>query len=357
MSTQTQTQTLNPDRLNGFLERFVADAGAALHAATVVVGDRLGLYKALAQGRATSEELARRTGLDERMVREWLRAQAASGYAEYHPDKDAYALTPEQAFALAHDDGLSLPGAFYIARSVMLDADRLTEAFRTGAGFGWHEHHHDLFHGTERFFRPGYVANLVSSWIPALTGVRERLEAGGLVADVGCGHGASTLVMAQAFPRSSFVGFDYHPGSVDVARKKAEAAGLSGRVRFEVAMAKSFPGKGYDLIGFFDCLHDMGDPAGAARHVYEALAPGGAWMIVEPLAGDTVAENLNPVGRVYYAASALICTPCSQAQEVGTALGAQAGEKRLAEIAAAGGFKTIRRAAETPFNIILEALK
>lgn len=347
--------TLNPDRLNEFLERFVADAGAAMHATTVVVGDRLGLYRALAQGAATSEELSRRTKLNERMVREWLRAQAASGYVQYDAASDRYDMTPEQAFALADENGMSLPGAFHIARSVMCDADRLVEAFRSGKGLGWHEHHHDLFHGTERFFRPNYTANLVPNWLPALDGVLPRLEGGALVADVGCGHGASTILMAEAFPRSTFVGFDYHEGSIHEARRRAEEAGVADRVRFEVSAARNFPGKGYDLVGFFDCLHDMGDPAGAARHVYDSLTSDGTWLIVEPRAGDSVSENLNPVGRVYYSASTMICTPCSQAQEVGLALGAQAGEKRLSEVVRSGGFTRVRRAAETPFNIVLEA--
>lgn len=348
---------VDADRLNDFLGRFVSDAGAAMHATTVVVGDRLGLYQALAAGPATSVVLAERTGLNERLLREWLRAQAASGYAEYDPTTDRYALSAEQAFALADEDGPSLPGAFRIAHAVMHDAEKLIAAFRSGAGVGWHEHHHDLFHGTERFFRPGYVANLVTSWIPALTGMQERLLAGALVADVGCGHGASTIVMARAFPRSSFVGFDYHPASVEAARGRAEAAGVSDRVRFEVAPAKAFPGRGYDLVAFFDCLHDMGDPVGAARHVHETLGSDGAWLVVEPRAGDTVAENLNPVGRIYYSASTMICTPCSQAQEVGAALGAQAGERLLAGVIREGGFRTVRRAAETPFNIVLEARK
>lgn len=348
---------VDPDRLNAFLGRFVSDAGAAMHATTVVLGDHLGLYAALADNPATSVEFAKRTGFDERLLREWLRAQAASGYVDYDPDTDRYAMNAEQAFALADSDGLSLPGAFRIAHSVMHDSEKLAAAFRSGAGFGWHEHHHDLFHGTERFFRPGYVANLVAHWIPALTGMHERLEAGALVADVGCGHGASTIVMAEAYPRSSFVGFDYHAGSVESARARAEAAGVTDRVRFEVASAKAFPGRGYDLVAFFDCLHDMGDPVGAAAHVHSALGPDGAWLVVEPRAGDTVTENLNPVGRIYYSASTMICTPCSQAQEVGMALGAQAGEKQLSEVIRRGGFKSVRRAAETPFNIVLEARK
>lgn len=351
------SSALDPEKLDLFLGRFVTDLGAAMHATTVIVGDRLGLYRALAGDPATSHALAERTGLDERMVREWLRAQAASGYVEYDAAADRYSLTPEQAFALASDDGLSLPGAFYIARSVMHDTDRLVDAFRTGKGLGWHEHHHDLFHGTERFFRPNYAANLVANWIPALTGVHERLDAGALVADVGCGHGSSTILMAEAYPRSSFVGFDYHPDSVDKARQRAQEAGVSDRVRFEVSAAKSYPGRGYDLVTFFDCLHDMGDPAGAARHVHESLNPEGAWMIVEPKAEDTVAANLNPVGRVFYSASTMICTPCSQSQEVGMALGAQAGEGQLSEVIRKGGFRSVRRAAETPFNLVMEARK
>lgn len=347
--------TIDSAKLDAFLGKFVGDLGAALHAATIVVGDRLGLFKKLAEGPATSVELAARAGLNERLVREWLAAQAASGYAEYDDTTEQYSLTPEQAFALADDDGLHLPGGFLVARSVMNDVDALERAFHSGRGLPWHEHHHDLFHGTERFFRPNYVANLVSSWIPSLDRIGEQLEAGAAVADVGCGHGVSTVVMAQAFPRSRFVGYDYHEASIVHARALAERSGVTDRVRFEVAPATAFPGGDYALVAFFDCLHDMGDPVGVARHVRSSLRDDGAWMIVEPRAEDDIRANLNPVGRVFYSASTMICTPASQSQDVGLALGAQAGEKRLREVITAGGFTHVRRAAETPFNLVLEA--
>jgi len=301
-------------------------------------------------------ELARRTSCDERYLREWLNAMAAGGYVSYDSERDAYYLDDEQAFALADENSpVYVPGAFQVISSVMKDEEKITSAFRTGKGVGWHEHHPDLFVGTERFFRPNYVSNLLTNWIPALNGVEGRLKSGARVADIGCGHGASTILMAQAYPKSEVVGFDYHPASVEVARQRARNAGLDGRVRFEVAPAKAYPGKNYDLVTFFDCLHDMGDPAGAAKHVYESLSDDGAWMLVEPMAGDSVEANLNPVGRVFYCASTMICTPASKAQEIGTALGAQAGEKRLREVVQAGGFKKVRRAAETPFNLVLEA--
>ena len=346
---------LDPTRLNAFVGRFVGDFGAALHAATIVLGDRLGLYRALAEAPATSAQLAERVGLRERLVREWLRAQAASGYVEYDAAADCYAMTPEQTFALADPNGLGLPGAFLVSSSLMKDEERIVDAFRAGGAFGWHEHHHDLFHGTERFFRASYRMSLVSDWIPALEGVQARLEAGAHVADVGCGHGASTVLMAQAFPRSRFTGFDYHEGSVRAAREVARAAGLADRVTFEVATAKTFDSGPYDLVACFDCLHDLGDPAGAAAHVRSRLAPDGTWLVVEPMAGDDVTANMNPVGRVFYSASTMICTPCSLAQEVGAALGAQAGEAQLREVITAGGFRHVRRAAETPFNLVLEA--
>jgi len=353
----TTTQTIDESKLNEFMGRFVGDLGAALSAALVVIGDRLGLYRALGDGEpVTAEELAKRTDTDPRYVREWLSNQAAGGYVTYHPGDGRFSLSPEQAFALAQEGSPAfVPGAFQLATALIKDEPKITDAFKTGAGVGWHEHNHDLFAGTERFFRPGYGANLVSSWIPALEGVHAKLEAGGLVADVGCGHGASTLIMAEAFPCSRFIGFDYHDQSIAHARGAAEAAGVADRVGFEVSTAKQFPGSGYDLICMFDCLHDMGDPVGAAAHVYEALRPDGTWMIVEPYACDRLEDNLNPVGRVYYGASTLVCTPASRDQEVGLALGAQAGEARLREVVAEGGFTRFRRAAETPFNIVLEA--
>jgi len=349
------SETLDMARLEAFLDRFVADAGASMHAATVILGDRLGLYAALAKESASAEQLASRTGTNPRMVLEWARAQAAAGYIEYDPATKRYSMTPEQSFALAAQDGLSVPGAFLVAQSVMHDIDRLEDAFRSDRGMGWHEHHESLFHGTERFFRPSYAMHLVSSWIPALDGMTEKLERGAKVADVGCGHGASTIVMAQAYPRSTFVGFDYHPPSIERARALAREAGVADRVRFEVAKAKEFPGNDWDMVAFFDCLHDMGDPAGAASHVRQSLKPDGSWMVVEPLAADRDEDNMHPIGRVYYSASALICTPASLSQEVGAALGAQAGEARLAEVIRAGGFSKVQRVAETPFNMVLEA--
>jgi SAM-dependent methyltransferase len=337
--------------------RFVGDLGATMSAALVVIGDRLGLYRAMGDGEPVSAEaLASRTDCDPRYVREWLSNQAAGGYVTYDPDADAFQLTPEQVLALAQEGSPAfVPGAFQLATALIKDAPKIEQAFRTGEGVGWHEHHHDLFAGTERFFRPGYSAHLISSWIPALEHAQGRLEAGAKVADVGCGHGASTLILAEAFPRSTFVGFDYHAASIEQASAAATAAGYGDRVSFEVASAKDFPGGDYDLICMFDCLHDMGDPVGAARHVRGALADEGTWMIVEPYAGDRLEENLNPVGRVFYGASTLVCTPASRDQEVGLALGAQAGQARLSEVITQGGFTRVRRAAETPFNLVLEA--
>ena len=350
-------QTIDQAKLDEFMGRFVGDLGASMSAALVVIGDRLGLYRAMADGEpVTAEQLAERTGTDARYIREWLSNQAAGGYVTYDASGEKFSLSPEQSLALAQEGSPAfVPGAFQLATSLVKDEERVSRVFQSGHGVGWHEHHHDLFQGTERFFRPGYAANLISSWIPALDGVQAKLEQGGLVADVGCGHGASTILMAEAFPRSEFVGFDYHDASIEQARKSAAAAGLSDRVSFEVASAKGYPGEGYDLVTMFDCLHDMGDPVGAAKHVLETLDADGTWMIVEPYAGDRLEENLNPVGRVFYGASTLVCTPASRDQEVGLALGAQAGEQRLCEVVTAGGFTRFRRATETPFNLVLEA--
>jgi SAM-dependent methyltransferase len=350
-------QTIDEAVLNEFMGRFVGDLGAAISSALVVIGDRLGLYRAMADGEPVSaEELAERTGTDPRYVREWLSNQAAGKYVSYDPDAQAFHLTPEQSLALAQEGSPAfVPGAFQLATALIKDAPTIERAFRSGEGVGWHEHDHDLFAGTERFFRPGYAANLISSWIPALDGVAAKLEAGGRVADIGCGHGASTLIMAQAFPRSQFVGFDYHQASVEQARRSASDAGLGERVSFEIASAKTYPGHDYDLVAMFDCLHDMGDPVGAATHVLRTLAQDGWWMIVEPYAGDRLEQNLNPVGRVFYGASTLVCTPASRDQEVGLALGAQAGERRLRDVVTEGGFTRFRRATETPFNLVLEA--
>jgi SAM-dependent methyltransferase len=335
----------------------VGDLGAAANAPLMLLGDELGLYKALAEaGPLSSTDLARQTGTAERYVREWLAAQAASGYVEYDAAADRYAMTPEQAMVLADEDSPAfLAGIFESLYAMMVDQPKIREAFRTGAGVGWHEHDPCLFSGTERFFRTGYRTHLVPEWLPALDGVVAKLERGATVADVGCGHGASTIIMAQAFPNSRFVGFDYHDGSVARATAAAREAGVAGTVRFEIAPAKDYPGTGYDLVTFFDCLHDMGDPVGAARHVHQSLAPDGTWMIVEPYAGDTLAENLNPVGRLYFAASTMLCTPASLSQEVGLGLGAQAGEARLREVVTEGGFTQFRRATATPFNLVLEA--
>lgn len=347
---------MNDDKLMGLVHQAVGDFGSILTGALVVLGDRLGLYRHLADaGRPlTSAELATAAGCAERYVREWLNGQAASGYVTYVDGR--YALSEEQAVAFTDESSPAcVIGGFQAMLAATRAVDRLSVLFRTGEGLGWHEHHDDLFCGTERFFRPGYVANLTTSWIPALEGVEDKLRRGAKVADVGCGHGASTIIMARAFPDSTFVGFDYHAPSVDAARKAAADAGVEDRVSFEVAPAKGYPGTGYDLVGFFDCLHDMGDPTGAARHVLASLAPDGTWLIVEPFANDATADNLNPIGRLFYSASTLICTPASLSQETGTALGAQAGETRLRDVVTAGGFTRFRRAAETPFNLVLEA--
>jgi SAM-dependent methyltransferase len=347
---------LDMDKLNAFIGQFVTDLGAAVHTGMVVIGEKLGLYKALATGPMTSAELAAKTDTDERYLREWLASQAAGGYIMYDAASNTFSLTEEQAFTLAKEDSPAyLPGAFELALGSLAAVPRIADSFRSGAGMGWHEHADGVFHGCEKFFRPGYAANLVSSWIPALTDVKAKLETGARVADVGCGKGASTLLMAKAFPKSRFFGFDYHDKSIEGARESAKHEGLADRVTFEVSKAKEFPGKEYDLVAVFDCLHDMGDPVGAAKHVRQSLAKDGTWMIVEPFAKDELKDNLNPVGRVYYSFSTLLCTPCSRSQEVGLCLGAQAGEARIREVVSFAGFTRFRRAAETPFNIVYEA--
>jgi SAM-dependent methyltransferase len=355
-SEEVPVMAIDQAKLDRFLERFVADLGAVLAAPNVVLGDRLGLYKALAAiGPATPAELAARTGTHERYVTEWLRGQAAGGYVTYDLAADRYLLSEEQAFTLADETSPAfLAGAFQLATSTAVDQPKIAEAFRTGEGVGWDRHHPDLFEGTERFFRPGYVANLVDSWIPALDGVQEKLQAGARVADVGCGHGASTILMAAAWPRSSFVGFDYHRPSIERARKAAADAGVGDRCSFEVAAAADYPGEGYDLVAVFDALHDLGDPAGAAAHVRRSLAHDGTFLLVEPAAGERVEDNLNPVGRIFYSASTLICVPNALSQG-GPALGSQVPEARLRELLAQAGFGRVRRAAETPFNRVLEA--
>jgi 2-polyprenyl-3-methyl-5-hydroxy-6-metoxy-1,4-benzoquinol methylase len=350
------TQQIDEAKLDAFMARFVGDMGAAATGPMVTIGDKLGLYKAMADGEPiTPAQLAEKTNCRERYIREWLCQQAASEYVEYDAATGTFRLPAEQALALAVDESPAfIPGAFQLLAAMIKDEPHITERFRSGEGFGWHEHDHDLFEGTERFFRPGYLANLVGSWLPSLDGVVEKLEAGARVADIGCGHGASTILMAQAYPASTFVGTDYHEGSIEAARRAAERAGVADRVTFEVSAAKALSGGPYDLVCVFDALHDMGDPVGAARHVRSQLADDGTWLVVEPFAGDAIEDNLNPVGRVFYAGSTMLCTPASLSQEVGLALGAQAGEQRLAEVLREGGFSRVRRSAETPFNMVLE---
>jgi SAM-dependent methyltransferase len=333
----------NPEKLDAFIGK--------------IIGDRLGIYRAMADGKPVSpQQLADKTKLNERYLREWLSAQASAGYVDYNVKTKKFALSPEQSAALAAEGSPAFfGGAFELAQALFLDEPKVAEAFRTGAGVGWHEHSKCLFSGTERFFRSGYSANLVSNWIPALEGVETKLKRGAAVADVGCGHGASTIVMAQAYPKSKFWGFDYHAPSIERAKEAAKEAGVADRITFQQASAKDYPLNRYDLVAFFDCLHDMGDPVSAGQHVKETLAKGGTWMVVEPFANDDLADNLNPVGRIYYAASTFICTPASRAPEVGLGLGAQAGEARLRSAIEEAGFSHFRRATETPFNLVLEA--
>ena len=352
-----QAPAVDMDKLMTFLGQVIGELGATVNAGLIVVGDRLGLYKAMASsGALTPAQLAETTGTNERYVREWLNAQAAGGFVKYDPATQRYELPPEQAMALADENSPAfVGGAFELATATLKAVPQIEESFRSGAGLGWHEHDHGVFTGCERFFRPGYNANLVSTWIPALEGVDEKLRVGARIADVGCGLGASSRLMADAYPRSKVTGFDYHKDSIELARKKAKDAGLSERLSFEVAPAATFPGTGYDLITVFDSLHDMGDPVGAAKHVKQALAPDGTWLIVEPIAGDTVESNLNPVGRAYYAFSNFLCVPSSLSQDVGLALGAQAGEKRIHDVVTAAGFTRFRRVGETAFNAVYEA--
>jgi len=355
MST-TITEEVDQAALGEFVHKFIVDLGAAHHAVTVVVGDRLGLYRAVADaGPGTAHEIAAAAGCDERYTQEWLNAQAASGYCEYDPQTGQYYLTPAQRVCLADEDSpIFLTAGMFLAAALFKDEERLAEAIRTGAGFGWGEHHHDLYTGVERFFRPGYAANLVSSWIPALDGVQAKLEAGAIVADVGCGHGSSTILLAQAYPNSTIIGFDNHAPSIDAARVAAEKAGVADRVRFELASAQDFPGQNYALVCIFDALHDMGDPVGAARHIRASLADDGTWLLVEPLAGDSVAANMNPLGRLFYSASTLVCTPSARSQPGGWALGAQATDEQLRSVAEQGGFSRFRRAVDAPVNRIIE---
>ncbi|WP_045742114.1 class I SAM-dependent methyltransferase [Actinoplanes rectilineatus] len=348
--------TVNEQKLMDFVHRFVGDLGAAVAAGHIVIGDRLGLYQALATGAALPEELAERTGTAPRYVEEWLRGQAAGGYVEYDPADGRYSLTEEQAFALTDPNGpIFAPGAFQLALGALRAQDRVERAFRTGEGLSWGSHDEDVHAGCERFFRPGYSAHLIAEWLPALDGILPRLGDGIRVADVGCGHGASTVLMAQAYPGSSFTGYDCHTASIEQARKRASDAGLDGRVGFEASSAQDFGGGPYDLITTFDALHDMGDPLAAARNVRSRLTGDGTWMIVEPAAGETVADNLNPVGRVYYSFSAYLCVPGALAQEGGWSLGAQAGEEPIRRLVTEAGFTRFRRVAQTPFNHVYEA--
>jgi 2-polyprenyl-3-methyl-5-hydroxy-6-metoxy-1,4-benzoquinol methylase len=347
---------LDHDKLMEFVFKFAGDLGATVAAGNVVVGHRLGLYKALAAGAATPDELARRTDTDARYISEWLRGQAAGGYVQVDPAQERYWLNDEQAFALANPDGaVYMPGAFVFALGSLKSVDRVTEAFRTGAGIGWHEHDEEVFIGCEEFFRPGYAANLVPSWIPALEGVDAKLRAGARVADLGCGLGASSVLLAAEYPKSEVAGSDYHARSIELARKRAADAGVADRTSFEVASAQNFSGDNYDLVATFDCLHDMGDPAGAARHIRQAIAADGTWLIVEPAAADELADNLNPVGRIYYNFSTFLCVPNARSQAGGYALGAQAGEAAIRRVVTEAGFTRFRRATETPFNLVFEA--
>ena len=347
---------INEDKLNEFLGRFVTDLGATVAAGNVVIGHQLGLYKALAAGPASAEELAERTHTNPRYVAEWLRGQAAGGYVEFDAATDIYSMTEEQAFALTNPDGpLYAPGAFVLALGTLRAVPRITEAFRSGTGMGWHEHDADVFVGCEQFFRNNYIANLVPSWVPALDDVQDKLRTGGRVADIGCGLGASTILLAQEYPNSVFTGSDYHDQSIELARKRATDAGVADRVNFEVASAWSFSGADYDLAATFDCVHDMGNPLAAARHIRQALKPNGTWLIVEPFAGNDAASNMNPVGRAFYSFSTLLCVPNAMSQPGGYSLGAQAGEAAIRQVATGAGFTRFRRAAETPFNLVYEA--
>ncbi len=351
------TKEIDRSKLDEFVGKFAGDFGASLHAPTVILGEKLGLYRAMAEvGREISPgELASKTGTKERYVAEWLAAQAAAGCAMYDKTTGKFLLSPEQAFTLADENSPAyLPGAFYIASAIFKDESKIADAFRTGRGVGWHEHDSYLFRGTEKFFRPGYAANLVPSWLPALDGVVEKLKRGAKVADVGCGYGSSTIIMAKAFPNSSFVGYDYHDLSIQAARRTAEKEGVADRVKFGVADAKSYPEENLDLVTVFDALHDMGDPAGTSKHVFRSLNSEGTWMIVEPMAGETIGDNLNPVGRIFYSASTMLCTPASAAQEVGRMLGAQASESDIRTVVESGGFTRFRRATQTPFNRVFE---
>jgi ubiquinone/menaquinone biosynthesis C-methylase UbiE len=352
----TEIQVIDEKKLNDFMGKMVGDLGAAASSLLVLIGQRLGLYKALAEnGPLKANELAAKTGTSPRYILEWASSQAASGYVEYDPANETFQLTPEQAIVFADEESPNfMGGGFYSLASIFSDEPKITQAFRTGEGFSWGDHNSCLFCGTAKFFKATYQAKLIQSWIPALDGVQGKLEKGAKIADVGCGFGHSTILLAEKFPNSQFYGFDFHEPSIEQAKNLAKEKGLQN-ITFQATTAKDFPGENYDLVTFFDCLHDMGDPAGAAKHVFSKLDKDGTWMIVEPFAHDCLEENLNPVGRVYYSFSATVCTPSSLSQEVGLALGAQAGEKKLREVVTSGGFTQFRCAAETPFNLVLEA--
>ncbi|MEW2516042.1 class I SAM-dependent methyltransferase [Streptomyces sp. NPDC046870] len=345
---------MDQERTNQFLDRFVTDLASTEAAGSIALGHRLGLYRALAEGPATPEEFAARTRCHPRYLTEWLRGQAAGGYAEYDPATGRFSLGEEQAFCLADPDGPNVAAAFRFALGMLRAEPRIAEAFRTGEGVGWHEHDDEVFYGVDAFFRAGYEAELVPNWIPALDGVDAKLSAGARVADVGCGLGSSSILLAEAYPRTRVVGSDYHGESIALARERAAEAGVAGRVTFQVATAQTFEGADYDLVAMFDCLHDMGDPLGAARRAREALAADGTWLLVEPLASDRVEENFHPVGRLYYSASAFLCVPNALSQQGGYALGAQAGETAVREMVTEAGFTRFRRAAQTPFNAVYE---
>jgi 2-polyprenyl-3-methyl-5-hydroxy-6-metoxy-1,4-benzoquinol methylase len=351
------TQTIDETKVEAFLEQILTEAGAAMNAALVRIGDALGLYRAMGDAQpVTAAALAHRTATHERYVREWLNAQAAGGFVAYDPETDRYTLPAEHSIVLADEDSpFAQAGLFQAITASIRAEDRMIDAFRTGDGLGWHEHHHGLFHGVERLFAPAYRTSLIAEWIPALEGVQAKLESGALVADVGCGHGMSTILLAEAFPNSRFEGFDVHAESIAVARERAEAAGVADRVRFEIATADAVPRRDYDLVAVFDALHDMGDPHGAARHIRSTLHPDGTWMIVEPSAGDRIEDNFNPLGRLRYGFSTLVCTPGSLSQDGRAGLGTLAGGARLSEVVLGAGFGSVRLAAETPFNIVLEA--
>ncbi|GAA2106399.1 class I SAM-dependent methyltransferase [Microlunatus panaciterrae] len=359
MTIQEEVKTVDGEKLMAFVFRAVDEVGAALNAALVVMGDKLGYYRALnARGPSTPAELAEDTQTGEKYAREWLNAQAAGGYVAYDPGTGTYTLPIEHAVALTDETSPAfVPGLFQIAHGTIRDSSRIVDLAPSGDGLGWHEHVSDVHEGCERFFRPGYLANLVDGWLPALEGAVEKLRRGARVADVGCGFGASTVLMAQAFPNSTFIGSDYHEPSIRTARERAETAGVLDRISFETSSAAAFSGSRYDLVTTFDALHDMGDPVGAARHVFDALDDDGSWMIVEPAAGDHVEDNLNPIGRVYYGFSTLLCTPASLSQDVGLALGTQAGPARIRDVVVAAGFSSFRKAASTPFNNVFEVRK